>query len=75
MEKAVQGAQEPEGHQQEEEMLHDELEGGEVEDEKDDDAGGDSVDDVGYRVLEGQAETPFPLSNRCYEALMEKNLN
>lgn len=69
MEQAVEGAEKPEADQKKEEMLHDELEGWEVENEQDDDAGGDSVKDEGDGVLKCQPETSVAVADRCYEAL------
>lgn len=51
VEETIDGAEEPEGDQEVEKVLDDELEGWKVENEEDEDRGGDAVEDVGNCVF------------------------
>lgn len=70
---AVYGAEQPESYQQEEEMLHDELEGREVENQQDEDAGGDAMENEWNRVLQGEAQATLSVADRSYETLKKKS--
>ena len=63
VEERVEGANDPEGDEEEEEVLHDELEGREVENEKDEDRGGDGVEDVGNCVIEGETQATIAIAD------------
>jgi hypothetical protein len=74
VEERVGTADEPEGNEQAEKVLHDELEGGEVEDEQDEDGGGGAVQDVGRGVLEGEAQATLAVADRCKKALKRETI-